>query len=61
MWKICKEIRGVQLEHCGEVHGRKNIDSYKLCALDIACGYHPYLFAMARWQLQVSTYVAMHL
>ena len=46
MYEICKKISGKQQE-CGVV-------SSVMSAMDIACGYHSYLFAIAREQLQVS-------
>ena len=49
MYEICKKISGKQLE-CGVV-------SSVMSAMDIACGYHSYLFAIAREQLQVSIHI----
>lgn len=43
-----------------EKHGN-TFDSYRMGAMDIACGYHSYLFAIARWQLQVSDTVFIQL
>ena len=49
MFEICKGIREEQLKDYGN-----EVDSFRMGAMDIACGYHSYLFAIARWQLQVS-------
>ena len=52
MFEICKGIREEQLEDYNA-----EVNSFRMGAMDIACGYHSYLFAIARWQLQVSNYI----
>ena len=47
MFEICKEIHDEQQQMmCRDVS--------KMGAMDIGCGYHSYLFAIARCQKQVS-------
>ena len=48
MFNICKGIRTEQMDIYGD-----ELDSFGMGALDIACGYHSYLFSIARWQLHV--------
>ena len=45
MFEICKGIYNEQ---------DKIMDASKMGAMDIGCGYHSSLFAIARWQKQVS-------
>ena len=54
MFEICKGIREEQLKDYGN-----EVNSFRMGAMDIACGYHSYLFAIARWQLQVSAYATI--
>ena len=54
MFEICKGIREEQLKDYGN-----EVNSFRMGAMDIACGYHSYLFAIARWQLQVSAYTTI--
>ena len=46
MFEICKEIYNEQAHIMDDVS--------KMGAMDIGCGYHSYLFAIARCQKQVS-------
>ena len=46
---ICKEISNGKLN----THG-VDAKGYKIGAMDIACGYHSYLFSIARCHKQVS-------
>ena len=53
MFEICKGIGREQSLNYNNV----NFDRAKMSAMDIACGYHSYLFAIASLQLQVSGYI----
>jgi len=54
MYDICKGIRAEQMEIYGD-----ELNSFGLGALDITCGYHSYLFSIARWQLHVCLIIAI--
>jgi len=45
MLTICKEINKQQ---------KPEFDASKMSAMDIGCGYHSYMFAIARCQAQVN-------
>ena len=48
MLTICKEINKQQKLH------DPPFDASKMTAMDIGCGYHSYMFAIARCQAQVN-------
>ena len=49
MYEICKGIHKEQKD--------AKINVTKMGAMDIGCGYHSYLFAIARWQKQVNSII----
>ena len=51
MFEICKGIHEKQKE--------EGLNVNKMGAMDIGCGYHSYLFAIARWQKQVHSVMYM--
>ena len=47
MYDLC-EVISKHMEKYGH-------NTSQLAAMDIGCGYHSYMFGIARWQLQVSS------
>ena len=47
MYNLC-EVISKHMEKYGH-------NTSQLAAMDIGCGYHSYMFGIARWQLQVSS------
>ena len=47
--EICNGIREEQKVFDGD-----KFEKFETCAMDLASGYHSYLFDIARWQRQVS-------
>jgi len=54
MLTICKEISKKQKLQ------NPRFDASKMTAMDIGCGYHSYMFAIARCQAQVNIVINWH-
>jgi len=49
MYKICEGIH--------EKQKKEGLKGEMMGAIDIGCGYHSYLFAIARWKKQVNLFI----
>lgn len=52
MYDLCEVIS----KHMEKRYGH---NTSQLAAMDIGCGYHSYMFGIARWQLQVSSKILL--